>query len=139
MEELEKVGKIVPWCSQLEVLTHSSLGCFMTHCGWNSTLESISCGVPVVAFPHWTDQGTNAKLIEDEWRTGVRVRANEDGLVESSEIRRCIEEVMDGGQKSVELRENAEKWKALAREAMEENGSSNKNLKAFFDEVGAGC
>ncbi|KAL0358478.1 UNVERIFIED_CONTAM: UDP-glycosyltransferase 75C1 [Sesamum angustifolium] len=79
MEELEKVGKIVPWCSQLEVLTHPSLGCFVTHCGWNSTLESISCGVPVVAFPHWTDQGTNAKLIEDAWRTGVRVRANEDG------------------------------------------------------------
>ncbi|KAL0451977.1 UNVERIFIED_CONTAM: UDP-glycosyltransferase 75C1 [Sesamum latifolium] len=138
MEELEKVGRIVPWCSQLEVLTHSSLGCFVTHCGWNSTLESISCGVPVVAFPHWTDQGTNAKLIEDVWRTGVRVRADEDGVVESSEIRRCIEEAMDGGEKSRELRENAEKWKGLAREAVEENGSSNKNLKAFFDEVGAG-
>ncbi|KAL0382831.1 UNVERIFIED_CONTAM: UDP-glycosyltransferase 75C1 [Sesamum calycinum] len=138
MEELEKVGKIVPWCSQLEVLTHPSLGCFVTHCGWNSTLESISCGVPAVAFPHWTDQGTNAKLIEDAWRTGVRVRANEDGLVESGEIRRCIEKVMDGGEKSRELRENAERWKGLARESMEENGSSNKNLKAFFDEVGGG-
>ncbi|KAL0358477.1 UNVERIFIED_CONTAM: UDP-glycosyltransferase 75C1 [Sesamum angustifolium] len=100
--------------------------------------KSISCGVPAVAFPHWTDQGTNAKLIEDAWRTGVRVRANEDGVVESGEIRRCIEEVMDGGGKSRELRENAEKWKGLAREAMGENGSSNKNLKAFFDEVGAG-
>ncbi|KAL0382826.1 UNVERIFIED_CONTAM: UDP-glycosyltransferase 75C1 [Sesamum calycinum] len=137
IEELEKAGRIVPWCSQLEVLTHPSLGCFVTHCGWNSTLESISCGVPVVAFPHWTDQGTNAKLIEEVWRTGVRVRANEDGLVESGEIRRCIEEVIDGGEKSRELRENAEKWKGLAREAVEENGSSNKNLKAFFDEVGA--
>ncbi|KAI3470050.1 hypothetical protein Pfo_026713 [Paulownia fortunei] len=139
LEELEKIGKIVPWCSQLEVLTHPSLGCFVTHCGWNSTLESISCGVPVVAFPHWTDQGTNAKLIEDVWRTGVRVRINEDGMVESGEIRRCIEDVMDGGEKSRELRVNAEKWKGLAREAMEENGSSNKNLKAFLEEVRAGC
>ncbi|XP_011081386.1 crocetin glucosyltransferase, chloroplastic-like [Sesamum indicum] len=139
MEELEKVGRIVSWCSQLEVLTHPSLGCFMTHCGWNSTLESISCGVPVVAFPHWTDQGTNAKLIEDVWKTGVRVRANEDGVVECAEIRRCIEEVMDGGEKSIELRHNAEKWKSLAGEAMEENGSSNMNLKAFLEEVGAGC
>ncbi|KAL0451979.1 UNVERIFIED_CONTAM: UDP-glycosyltransferase 75C1 [Sesamum latifolium] len=137
MEELEKVGRIVPWCSQLEVLTHPSLGCFVTHCGWNSSLESITCGIPMVAFPHWTDQGTNAKLIEDVWRTGVRVRADEEGLVESSEIRRCIEEAMDGGEKSRELRENAEKWKGLAREAVEENGSSDKNLKAFFDEVGA--
>ncbi|XP_060178770.1 UDP-glycosyltransferase 75C1-like [Lycium barbarum] len=65
MIELEKQGKIVPWCSQLEVLTHPSLGCFVSHCGWNSTLESLSSGVPVAAFPHWTDQGTNAKLIED--------------------------------------------------------------------------
>ncbi|KAL0403678.1 UNVERIFIED_CONTAM: UDP-glycosyltransferase 75C1 [Sesamum radiatum] len=140
MEELEKVGRIVPWCSQLEVLTHPSLGCFVTHCGWNSTIESISCGVPMVAFPHWTDQCTNAKLIEDVWRIGVRVREDEEGLVESGEIRRCIEEVMDGGEKSIELREKAEKWKGLAREAVEENGSSNKNLKAFFDEVeAAGC
>ncbi|KAL0451972.1 UNVERIFIED_CONTAM: UDP-glycosyltransferase 75C1 [Sesamum latifolium] len=139
MEELEKLGRIMSWCSQLEVLTHPSLGCFVTHCGWNSTPESISCGVPVVAFPHWTDQGTNAKLIEDVWRMSVRVRANKDGVVESGEIRRCIEEVMDGGEKSRELRENAEKWKGSAREAMEENGSSNKNLKAFLEEVGVGC
>ncbi|KAK4436887.1 UDP-glycosyltransferase 75C1 [Sesamum alatum] len=139
MEELEKVGRIVAWCSQLEVLTHPSLGCFVTHCGWNSILESICCGVPVVAFPHWTDQGTNAKLIEDVWRTGVRVRGGEDGVVESGEIRRCIEEVMDGGTKSREVRENAGKWKGLAREAVGENGSSSKNLKAFLDEVGAAC
>ncbi|KAL1535667.1 UDP-glycosyltransferase 75C1-like [Salvia divinorum] len=133
LEELDKIGKIVTWCSQLDVLTHPSLGCFVTHCGWNSTLESLSCGVPVVAFPRWTDQGTNAKLIEDVWRTGVRVRANEDGIVESEEIWRCVEEVMDGGFKSVEFRRNASKWKGLAREAAAENGSSTINLKAFLD------
>ncbi|KAI7755001.1 LOW QUALITY PROTEIN: hypothetical protein M8C21_010131, partial [Ambrosia artemisiifolia] len=91
MDELKQLGLIVPWCSQLEVLSHPSLGCFVTHCGWNSTLESIACGVPVVAFPHWTDQSTNAKLIEDVWGTGVRVTSNEDGVVEGEEIRRCVE------------------------------------------------
>ncbi|KAL3835028.1 hypothetical protein ACJIZ3_009764 [Penstemon smallii] len=137
LEELEKLGKIVTWCSQIEVLTHPSLGCFVTHCGWNSTLESILCGVPVVAFPRWTDQGTNAKLIEDLWGIGVRVGVNEEnnnGLVESGEIWRCIEEVMDGGdQKSRELREKAKEWSVLARKAMEEDGSSTNNLKAFFN------
>ncbi|KAL6582057.1 hypothetical protein OROMI_006071 [Orobanche minor] len=139
LEDLEKIGMIVAWCSQLEVLTHPSIGCFVTHCGWNSTLESISCGVPTVAFPHWTDQGTNAKLIEDIWRSGVRVRANneEDVMVVSGEITRCIEQVMDGGEESRQLRENAVKWKGLAREAVEENGSSNKNLKAFLEQVGS--
>ncbi|KAL3619939.1 hypothetical protein CASFOL_034851 [Castilleja foliolosa] len=134
LEEVEKKGKIVGWCSQLEVLTHRAVGCFVTHCGWNSTLESVSCGVPVVAFPKWTDQGTNAKLIEDVWGVGVRVRENEDGMVESGEIWRCVEEVMDEGEKSREVRQNAEKWKGLAREAMGENGSSYRNLKAFFEE-----
>lgn len=139
MMELEKQGKIVPWCSQLEVLTHPSLGCFVSHCGWNSTLESLSSGVPVVAFPHWTDQGTNAKLIEDVWKTGVRIRVNEDGVVESEEIKRCIELVMDGGVKGEEMKKNAQKWKELAREAVKEGGSSDMNLKAFVQEVGKVC
>lgn len=136
LDELNNIGKIVPWCSQLEVLTHPSLGCFITHCGWNSTLESLSCGVPMVAFPRWTDQGTNAKLVEDVWRTGVRVRVDKDGIVRCDEIRRCIEEVMDGGDLSTQVRKNAEKWKRLAREAEAENGSSNRNLKTFFEQVG---
>ncbi|XP_049344458.1 UDP-glycosyltransferase 75C1 isoform X2 [Solanum verrucosum] len=139
MMELEKQGKIVPWCSQLEVLTHPSLGCFVSHCGWNSTLESLLSGVPVVAFPHWTDQGTNAKLIEDVWKTGVRMRVNEDGVVESEEIKRCIEIVMDGQEKGEEMRKNAQKWKELAREAVKEGGSSEVNLKAFVQEVGKSC
>ncbi|KAG9160309.1 hypothetical protein Leryth_024247 [Lithospermum erythrorhizon] len=133
IEELEKQGKIVPWCSQLEVLAHPSLGCFITHCGWNSTLESIVCGVPVVAFPQWTDQKTNAKLLEDVWKTGVRVRAKDDGIVESDEIIRCIEIVMDGGERGGEYRGNAQKWKELAREALKDGGSSDKNLKSFVE------
>ncbi|TQD76066.1 hypothetical protein C1H46_038402 [Malus baccata] len=68
-EELEELGKIVPWCSQVEVLSSLSLGCFVTHCGWNSSLESLASGVPVLAFPQWMNQGTNAKLIEDAWKT----------------------------------------------------------------------
>ncbi|KAJ0703005.1 putative crocetin glucosyltransferase [Helianthus annuus] len=135
MDELEQLGLIVPWCSQLEVLSHPSLGCFVTHCGWNSTLESITCGVPVVAFPHWTDQSTNAKLIEDVWGTGVRVTSNEDGVVEGEEIRRCVEMVMGGHERGVTMRKNAKKWKDLAREVMKEGGSSYMNLKAFVEEV----
>ncbi|KAK4354913.1 hypothetical protein RND71_027107 [Anisodus tanguticus] len=138
IEELEKIGKIVPWCSQLEVLRHPSLGCFVSHCGWNSALESLACGVPVVAFPQWTDQMTNAKQIEHVWKSGVRVNVNEDGVVESEEMKRCIELVMDGGEKGEEMRKNAKKWKELAREAVKEGGSSYKNLKDFIDEVAKG-
>ncbi|KAF8391902.1 hypothetical protein HHK36_022242 [Tetracentron sinense] len=136
MEELRREGMIVPWCSQVEVLSHPSVGCFVTHCGWNSTLESLVAGVPMVGFPQWTDQGTNAKLIEDVWKIGVRVRVNEEeGIVGSDEIKRCLETVM--GEESGEgVRRNAKKWKDLGREAVKEGGSSDRKLREFVDEVG---
>lgn len=137
--ELEQQGMIVPWCSQLEVLSHPSLGCFLTHCGWNSTMESLVIGIPVIAFPQWTDQGTNAKLIQDVWKTGVRVKSNEEGIVEGGEITRCLDLVMGDGEEGKEMRRNAKKWKELAKEAVMEGGSSVKNLHAFIDGVREGC
>ncbi|BAT86657.1 hypothetical protein LR48_Vigan102s007600 [Vigna angularis] len=136
-KELEQRGKIVNWCSQVEVLSHGSLGCFLTHCGWNSTMESLSSGIPMVSFPQWSDQGTNAKLVEDVWKTGVRVdgKANAEGIVEGEEIRKCLEVVMGSGEKRDELRRNAEKWKCLAREAVKEGGSSDRNIRTFLDYV----
>ncbi|KAH7858530.1 hypothetical protein Vadar_025027 [Vaccinium darrowii] len=136
MEELGQQGKIVPWCSQLEVLSHPSLGCFVTHCGWNSTLESLASGVPVVAFPNWSDQATNAKLMVDVWKIGVRVKKNGEGMVESDEVKRCIEIVMGGEEIGEEMRRNAKKWKDSARKAVKEGGSSYENLKAFVEEFG---
>lgn len=143
-EELEKQGMIVGWCAQSEVLKHPSVGCFVSHCGWNSTLEGICSGVPLVAFPHWTDQGTSAKLIQDVWKAGVRVAApakNEDGIdvVPAEDIQRCIEAVMGGGEEGEELRRNARKWRDLAWEASREGGSSDRNLRLFAGKVASRC
>ncbi|RVW82015.1 Crocetin glucosyltransferase, chloroplastic [Vitis vinifera] len=77
-------------------------------------------------------QGTNAKLIEDMWKIGIRVTVNEEGIVESDEFKRCLEIVMGGGEKGEEMRRNAEKWKNLAREAVKDGGSSDKNLKGLW-------
>ena len=138
-EELEQMGMIVPWCSQVEVLSHPSLRCFVTHCGWDSTLESLVSGVPMIAFPHRLDQGTVAKLIEDVWKTGVRVMVNKDGIFEGDEIRRCLELVVGDGERGEAIRMNAKKWKELAMEAANEVGSSSyNNIKAFVDEIGEG-
>ncbi|MED6134216.1 hypothetical protein PIB30_035007 [Stylosanthes scabra] len=138
MEEiLKRKGKIVKWCSQVKVLSHASVGCFVTHCGWNSTMESLVSGVPVVAFPQWSDQNTNAKLMEDAWKIGVRVNPkaiNEEGIVEAEELRRCLDIVMGSGEKAKEVRKNAQKWKMLSRE--EGHRSSDKNLRAFVNGVG---
>ncbi|XP_030534061.1 phloretin 4'-O-glucosyltransferase-like [Rhodamnia argentea] len=135
-EELDKIGVIVPWCSQTDVLSHPSIGCFLTHCGWNSTLESLACGVPMVAFPQFGDQMTNAKLVQDVWKVGVRVsEINEEGInVEGGEIKKCLELVMGGEEIGEGIRRHAKKWKDLAMEAFKEGGSSDRNLKAFVEE-----
>ncbi|XP_062000073.1 phloretin 4'-O-glucosyltransferase-like [Rosa rugosa] len=129
-------GLIVPWCSQLEVLSHKSVGCFVMHCGWNSTIESLAAGVPVVGCPHFADQTTNAKLVEELWGTGVRARQNEEGVIEREEIKRCLEVVMGDGERGEEMRRNAQKWKGLAMKAVKGGGSSDDNLRNFARRLG---
>lgn len=127
IDQLEELGLIVPWFSQIQALKHPAIACFFTHCGWNSTIESMINGVPMVGFPQMFDQFTNAKLMEDYFEGGMRVSCNSDGIVESGEIKRCLE-LVTGDEK---LKENVDKWKKLAVEAVKEGGSSDKNLKDF--------
>ncbi|CAL5337125.1 unnamed protein product [Camellia sinensis] len=129
-------GLIVSWCSQLEVLGHHSIGCFVTHCGWNSTVESVVAGVPMVGCPVFSDQMTNAKMVEEVWGLGVRAVVNEEKVVERGEIERCLDVVMGGGQRGEEIRRNVVKWKGLALEAVKEGGSSNNNFKQFLERLG---
>lgn len=129
-------GLVVGWCSQTAVLAHPSVGCFVTHCGWNSTLESLESGVPVVAFPQFADQCTTAKLVEATWRIGVRVKEGEKGHVDGDEVRRCLEKVMSDGEEAEEMRRNAARWKTLAVDAAAEGGPSDLNLKGFVEENG---
>uniref|UniRef100_A0A7N0ZWZ1 Glycosyltransferase n=1 Tax=Kalanchoe fedtschenkoi TaxID=63787 RepID=A0A7N0ZWZ1_KALFE len=131
MDELERLGLVVPWCSQLQVLSHPAISCFFTHCGWNSVIESLVCSVPMVGFPQLFDQSTNAKLVEDYWKIGARVNPNGDGFVERGEIKRCLELVMG----DTEMRQNAKKWQKLSVEAVKEGWSSDKNLQDFVYEV----
>jgi len=126
----EQHGLIVSWCPQLDVLAHKATGCFFTHCGWNSTLEAIVNGVPMVAIPHWADQPTISKYMESVWGLGVRVRKDEKGLVTRDEVERCIKEVMDGDRKD-KYRTNATMWMQKAKEAMQKGGNSDKNIAEF--------
>jgi len=124
-------GLIVPWCPQLEVLAHPSVGCFMTHCGWNSTVEALSAGVPMVAMPNWSDQMTNAKYIQDVWRVGVRVRPDAKGVVRSEEVERRVREVMEGEMREG-FRMRALEWSKKAKKSMSEGGTSDTNISDFL-------
>lgn len=134
VSKISDKGLIVNWCPQLKVLAHGAVGCFMTHCGWNSTLEALCSGVLIVAMPQWTDQPTNSKFIMEVWRAGVRVKVNESGVVTREEIGVCLKEVMEG-EKRDELIRNAVKWKELAKEAVDEDGSSDKNIEDLISRL----
>ncbi|KAL6655237.1 hypothetical protein ACP70R_006063 [Stipagrostis hirtigluma subsp. patula] len=127
-------GLIVPWCPQLEVLAHPSVGCFVTHCGWNSTVEAISAGVPMVAMPHWSDQTTNAKYVQDVWCVGVRVQPGSKGVMRREDVEMCVREVMEG-EICKEFKMNALEWRNKATKAMSEGGSSDVNISDFLSKV----
>ncbi|CAA7407503.1 unnamed protein product [Spirodela intermedia] len=124
-------GMVVDWCSQVEVLSHRAVGCFVTHCGWNSTLESLACGVPIVGLPQWSDQSANVLLAETAWGAGVRAEPSAGGLPEAAELRRCLDLVMGEGERGEAMRRSAKAWGRKAREAVKEGGSSDRNLRAF--------
>lgn len=138
LEETKDQGIVVPWSPQTKVLAHPAIACFLTHCGWNSMLEAVASGVPMIAYPQWTDQPTNAKLIADVLKVGVRLRPESNGVVTAEEVEKCIKEVM-GGARSEEFKNNALEFKRTARLATAGGGSSDRNIQVLVDEIISGC
>ncbi|KAF7845130.1 UDP-glycosyltransferase 74G1-like [Senna tora] len=135
MEMISEKGLVVRWCPQLQVLSHEAVGCFVTHCGWNSTLEAVSLGVPMIVVPQWTDQTTNAKHIVDVWKIGVKAALDhEKGILRRETLKNCIKEVMES-EKGKEIKNNAIKWRDLTRNAIDEGGSSYQNIVEFVDKL----
>ncbi|KAL0330937.1 UNVERIFIED_CONTAM: UDP-glycosyltransferase 74C1 [Sesamum angustifolium] len=84
----------------------------------------------MVALPQWSDQSTNAKFVSDVWRIGIRGMPDGKGIVGNAEIVRCLKHVVEG-ETGEEIRRSAMKWKKLAREAVDEGGSSDRNIQEF--------
>ncbi|KAK8934498.1 Cyanidin 3-O-rutinoside 5-O-glucosyltransferase [Platanthera zijinensis] len=126
----EGQGMLVEWCRQVKVLSHGAVGCFVTHCGWNSMTEAIMSGVPMVLLPDRIDQPTNAALAEMVWGIGVRPKAGEDGVVSAAELQRCIGMVMGEGETGMEVRKCAAKWKEKAAEAVANDDGPRRPAQA---------
>ncbi|CAL9222629.1 unnamed protein product [Arabidopsis halleri] len=122
---------LASWCPQEKVLSHPLIGVFLTHSGWNSTLESLSCGVPMVCLPFFAEQQTNCKFCCDEWEVGMEI----GGDVRREEIETVVKELIDG-EKGKKMRERAEEWRRLAKEATDpQHGSSIVNLETVLSKV----
>ncbi|KAF5750409.1 UDP-Glycosyltransferase superfamily protein [Tripterygium wilfordii] len=131
-EEVKERGLIVPWCCQMEVISHQAVGGFLTHCGWNSILESIWCGVPLLCFPLLTDQFTNRKLAVDDWKIGVNLCDKK--LVTRTEMAAKINRLMCG-KSGDEVRKNVKEVRKVMENALSSNGSSEENLNCFITYV----
>lgn len=132
-EVVGDAGLIVPWCDQLRVLGHASVGGFLTHCGWNSTLEGVFSGLPMLTFPIFWDQPIDSRLIVDEWKTGLSLRGGGVVVVVGKEeIAGAVRRVMDlDGDESKAMRRRAAELREAARRAVEAGGSSSTNLDCF--------
>ncbi|KAK1586207.1 hypothetical protein Q3G72_000127 [Acer saccharum] len=128
------MGMVLPWCDQLRVLSHSSVGGFWTHCGFNSTLEALYAGVPMLTFPIFSDQVPNSKQIAEDWKVGCRVKreTGSDYLVSREEILDLVKRFMDSdSDDKKEMKKRARKIQELCHVAISEGGSSNTNLDVF--------
>ncbi|KAF8779648.1 hypothetical protein HU200_002397 [Digitaria exilis] len=128
-------GMIVEWCNQLQVLSHPSIGSFVTHCGWNSILEALVSGLPMVAVPNWSDQPLSACLVEKEWGVGIRAECNTEGVLTSAELVKSVELLMGNSEKATKIKENTSNLKQRAQEAIATDGLSERNLRIFFERV----
>ncbi|PPS15414.1 hypothetical protein GOBAR_AA05170 [Gossypium barbadense] len=128
LERTKGRGLVVPsWAPQAQVLSHSSTGGFLTHCGWNSTLESIVNGVPLIAWPLYAEQKMNAAMLTQDIKVALRTEPNENGLVCRDEIAKAVKGLMEG-EEGKGVRNRMKDLKEAAAKALSENGSSTKAL-----------
>ncbi|ESW06367.1 hypothetical protein PHAVU_010G042300 [Phaseolus vulgaris] len=121
-------GMVVPlWAPQIEILGHGSVGGFLSHCGWNSTLESVVHGVPLITWPLFAEQRMNAVVLSEGLKVGVRPRESEKGLVEREEVVEMIKCVMEG-KEGGEMRKRMKALKEAAANTLKEHGSSTETL-----------
>ncbi|GLU02285.1 hypothetical protein SLE2022_195390 [Rubroshorea leprosula] len=123
-------GYIMNWAPQKEVLTHEAVGGFWSHCGWNSTLESITEGIPMICQPYFGDQKVNARYVSHVWRVGLEI----ENSIGSKEIENSIRRQMvdDEGK---EMRQRAINLKGKIILHTKENGSSYNSLRELTEHI----
>ncbi|KAK7381202.1 hypothetical protein VNO78_33733 [Psophocarpus tetragonolobus] len=130
VSETSDRGLIANWCPQEQVLNHPSIGGFLTHCGWNSIIESICAGVPMLCWPFFSDQPTNCRYICNECGIGIKIDTN----VKREEVEKQVNELMVG-EKGKKMRQKVMELKKRADEDTRPGGRSYMNLDKLIDEV----
>jgi len=144
MKESKKGYIIWDWAPQLLILDHLATGGIVIHCGWNSILESLNVGLPMITWPVFVEQLYNEKFLVDVLKIAVPVGVKENKLwisisveevVRKKEIVKAVEILMGSGQESKEIRKRAKKLGESAKRTIEEDGHSYNNLIQLIDEL----
>ncbi|KMT13924.1 hypothetical protein BVRB_4g077650 [Beta vulgaris subsp. vulgaris] len=131
LEGTKKRGCLVKWAPQQEVLAHRAIGGFLTHSGWNSTLESIVAGVPMLCWPYFADQQVNSRFVSEVWRIGLDMKDVCDRTI----VEKMINDLMD--VKKDELQRSMDKISQLAKTSISEGGSSYSNFNQLIEDIKA--
>lgn len=121
---------VVSWAPQKEVLRHRAVGGFWNHCGWNSCLESISSGVPMICRPYSGDQRVNTRLMTHVWQTAFEVEGELDRKIVETSVRKLMV-----GDESKKMRKRATELKKLVEDSVRIGGSSYSALMSLVDSI----
>ncbi|KAI4299846.1 hypothetical protein L6164_033269 [Bauhinia variegata] len=137
LERTAEIGLVCGWVPQVQILAHKAIGGFVSHCGWNSILESLWYGVPIATWPIYAEQHLNAFEMVKELGLALVMRLDyrKGDLVCAEEVERVIRNLMDGGDD--QIRTKVKEMKEKCRVAKLENGSSHKNLMTLIEELTA--
>ncbi|XP_026444310.1 hydroquinone glucosyltransferase-like [Papaver somniferum] len=134
LERTRNLGLVVSsWAPQVEILSHKSNGGFLSHCGWNSTLESILQGVPLIAWPLFAEQTMNAVMLTENMKVALRPTPMENGITGRDEICKVVKELMEG-EEGMKLKSKMGELRSAASRTLSEGGSS---FKTFAEVVNA--
>ncbi|XP_048608468.1 UDP-glycosyltransferase 73C12-like [Brassica napus] len=145
-ERIKERGLLIKgWSPQMIILQHVSVGGFLTHCGWNSTLEGITSGLPLLTWPLFADQFSNEKLVVQVLKSGVRVGVDEPMiwgeeekigvLVDKEGVKKAVEELMGDSDDAKERRRRAKGLGELAHKAVDKGGSSHSNITLLIEDI----
>ncbi|KAK4727795.1 hypothetical protein R3W88_032712 [Solanum pinnatisectum] len=135
-ERVEGRGIVVNWAPQLEILGHSSTGGFMSHCGWNSCIESISMGVPVATWPISYDQPFNAVFLTNLLKIGISVKSwsHRNELITASTIEKSVKTLM-GTLEGEEMRQRAVELSKQIKNSVKSGGRARKDMESFISHI----
>ncbi|MBA0690651.1 hypothetical protein Goari_008313, partial [Gossypium aridum] len=135
LERIQERGMVCGWAPQVEVLGHNAVGGFVSHCSWNSILESLWFSVPIVTWPMFAEQQLNAYMMKElglavvmrlDYRKGI------SDVVMADEIEEGVQQVMDAGR---EVRKKVKKTEEMARKAVMNGGSSFNSIGRFIEDM----